>query len=178
MEMIKNTTELIKEKFEAWDMPLGPFREIDDILNDMTRFAGYLGDEHADEFIKCIIWMIENDYPHLNSVYMFVDIYSQRYGKSIAAALMKYITSKGPILLVELLGSTKDEQATDFIMKTIDLMSAEDELLIACISTIGETGGNNALKVLQNIAQKRGNKLSKQAMEELEIALHNNKKNE
>ena len=171
---IINPSDLIKEKFKVWNSPVGPFDETDDIIQDMSRFADYLGSEHAEEFVKTMIWMIENDYPHLIIAYMFVDIYCQSYGKSIAAPLMNYITPKGPVLLVELLGSTKDEKATDFIMKTIDLATAEEELLIACIGTIGEIGGNNALTILQNIPNICDNKLSKQAMEELEIAIHNN----
>lgn len=144
----------------------------------MVRFAGYLGDQHADEFIKSLIWMVDNQYPHWEVVYEFIDRYSQQYSSSIIKALLENMTKKGPPLLIELLTIAEDEKIIDDIIKTIDLASAEDELLIACIRTIGEIGGNKAITILQNILKMCGNKLSKQAMEELEIALHNNKKDE
>ncbi|HEX3043670.1 MAG TPA: hypothetical protein VHY08_02870 [Bacillota bacterium] len=174
--MIKNTIDLIKEKFEAWDLPMGPFIEIDDIYDDIARFADYLGEQHADEFVKSLIWMVDNQYPHLQVVYEFIDRYSHQYNSSIIKALLENITQKGPPLLVELLTIGEDEEIIEHIVKTIDSVSAEDELLIACIGTIGEIGGNKALSILQDISKMRGNNLSKQALEGLEIALQNNKK--
>ena len=170
-----NTIELIKRKFEEWDVPMGDFFQSDDITKNMARFADYLGDEHADDFVKGLLWMMENNFSHLGVVYEFYEIYTQKYSSAIATALMRHITPESPPLLVEILGSTNEAQAIDFLANTIDLATAGETLLIACISAIGELGGDKAVALLQNISQMRGNNISAEAMEELEIAILNNK---
>lgn len=173
MQMIKNVNELIKEKFEIWDLPMGPFNETADIANDMSRFADLLGDEQADEFVKSLLWQIDHKYPHLEVVYEFLDIYLQKYRQSIVAAAIKYLTPQGPLLLVEMLGASKDETIVDLLVKTIDLASATEELLIALIGAIGEIGGIEALKELQNLRSTLGDTVSQQVVMEFETAIAN-----
>ena len=116
--------------------------------------------------------MIETNYPHLGVVYQFYEIYTPKFAPAIAAALMKHITPQSPPFLVEILGATKDKQAVDFLVKTIDLATAENKMLIACISALGELGGDMALAILQNLPRMRNN-FSTEAQEELEIAIMN-----
>jgi hypothetical protein len=123
---------------------MGPFKEPDDVVDAMLRFADYLGDEHADEFVQSLIRLLDNGYYHLEVVYEFIDVYLQKYSTSIATTLLKYLTPQGPPLLVELLGTTRDERVVDLLVKTINFESAPEELLIAVIGAIGEIGGVSA----------------------------------
>lgn len=173
MKVIKNSKELVMEKFETWDSPMGPFQEIDAIIADMSRFADYLGDEHAAEFVRSLLWMIDHAYPHLEVVYEFMDIYVQKYSGSIATAIIKQLTPQGPPLLIEMLGATKEEAAVDFLVKTINLNEATEALAVATIGAIGEIGGVNALKALQNIRDRYQNMLSQPAVLELETVIGN-----
>ncbi|MCP4131257.1 MAG: HEAT repeat domain-containing protein [bacterium] len=162
--------EKIKQNFERWDFPLGPFISEEEVRVEMTQFAKQLGEKDSDDFVEALLWMLENEFPHVEVAYEFVDIYTQNYGDALAQALLKNITPRGPELLVELIGPTKSRDAVKVLEKTLSIETAEPELLIALIGALGEIGGEEAVSFLNRVKELQ---LPGEVGEELEIAFKN-----
>ncbi|MCP4178375.1 MAG: hypothetical protein GY756_11465, partial [bacterium] len=80
---------------------------------------------------------------------------------------LKNITPEGPELIVEILGSTKSQNAVKVLGQMIPVDATKPELLIALISTLGEIGGEEAILILNRIKKLQ---ITGEVLEELNIA--------
>ncbi len=162
--------EAIKENFKRWDYSHGPFGSEEEMREDMARFAKELSGTNAYEFVTAILWMMENDYPHLEVVYDFIDIYVQESGEALAQALLEHITHEGPPLLVELVGATKSSRAVAVLKERVPIKTAVPELIQALACALGEIGGEEAVTLLCDLQKLR---MPEEIMKEIEIAFRN-----
>jgi len=144
--------------------------EIEDIWKDMEEWAIKLGAANTHVFAEAILLLLENHNPDLEVAYEFCDVYSKFFPKELAVSLLSKLTHNGPPLLVALLGTTQEPTALDPLLDIIKIDYNNKDLMLAYVDTIGELGGEKALKTLENI-QKSG--VPEWLEEELDICLHN-----
>jgi hypothetical protein len=159
----------LRRKLESWDLPLGPFRELEDIEQEMRETALEMGLGAAPVLADLAI-TIESDQSSYRQEFLNFSEFSARlFPDALATALLERLTPNGPSLLVLALGPTGSADASSRLMSTLDLGAADDDLLESLASTLGEIGDSKAIEALRML-QKRPN-LSKGVRDEIKTAL-------
>jgi len=161
----------IRTKLNEWSFPLGPFRPIQEVFNEMEMEARCMGMKAAPELARILVQLDAEGDPLGEDLYQFLQIYAKYYSHALEEALRKELRPTGPPALVEILGYTGGERAVRHIRQVLDLNQADDELLISVACALGELGGAEAVEMLQDLRGRQ--KLSKEVWHEIEMALVN-----
>ena len=160
--------EQLRINLEAWDFPLGPFQTLEEVEQVMEQQIRLIGASNATEFVKAIVVLEAEKFPHLGIINEVVEMYAKLYPKELEEALFQEIHSQGSPLIVELMGVIRNKKVVSQLKEKLDLESASEELLISLISTLGEIGGNEAVQILHSLQRR---KLSQAVFDELKISL-------
>lgn len=161
----------LRRRLQSWDLPLGPFREPEDVRSDMHRAADEMGAAAAVDLASLVAIVGHPRAPDGAVLAEFLEIYAEHHPEPLAAALLERLTPQGPPLLVCALGSTASPDAPTRLLATLDLASADDDLLEALACTLGELGDSRAVKGLRDLAARAD--LSPAVRQEVQIALSN-----
>jgi len=159
----------LRARLAAWDLPLGPFREPDDIVREMHAAAAALGPAAADDLADLVTALAREHAREQPVLAEFLEIYAADHAAALAPALLARLDPAGPAALVEALGSTRSADAAQLLLATLDLAAADEELLVTLACTLGELGDPVALAGLHALAARDG--LPSAVLEEIDIAL-------
>lgn len=158
-----------RKRLASWDHPLGPFREPEDISEEMQQAALELGASAARGLADLAV-AIDRERSPLGGVFIdFIEYYARSFPEALAEALLERLTSNGPPLVVFALGSTGSATASRHLLSTLDLNSADDDLLEALASTLGELGDSHSIEALRALRNRPG--LSDRILNEINAAL-------
>jgi hypothetical protein len=131
---------------------LGPFRSVEEYYGEMRTQAQIIGSDAAPLLAATLIDMERHNDLLLDTLLEFLDFYSGFYPEALAQALLQHTQSDGPAVLVEVLGGTGNDQVVSHLRATLDLAQADESLLIALASTLGEIGDEAAVGWLHELA--------------------------
>lgn len=162
-----------RSRLAAWDFPLGPFREPDDIVREMHAAAAALGPAAADDLADLVTTLAREHAREQQVLAEFLEIYVADHAADRAAALATALLARlgpaGPAALVEALGGTRSADASQVLLTTLDLAAADEELLVTLACTLGELGDPAAVAGLHALAARDG--LTPAVLDEIDIAL-------
>jgi hypothetical protein len=158
-------------RLASWELPLGPFREPEDIERGMRQVAQELGAEAAPRLGALAVTLEREQSPGRDVFLEFMDIYAAAFPEALAAGLLQHLSPDGPPLVVTLLGATRRSDASHRLLATLNLDAADDDLLEALACSLGELGGEAASEALRALIGRPG--LSPRVRAEVEIALRN-----
>jgi len=164
-------TERLGNNLRDWDFPTGPFESPADVTRAMTREAEVLGPQAAPELVQAIVALDSVQYQHIEVVYEFIEIYAALYPQALEAAILRQLTNQGPPILVDLLGTTGSAKAVQALASVIDPTAASEELAVALAGALGEIGGPQAQRWLQEWQQRNP---AQTVASEIAIALSGN----
>jgi hypothetical protein len=161
----------IEDWLEDWSLPLGPFKTIDEVLEDMAFQAGKLQPDDAP-----LLASIAAEYGRAHNkkeqvLSMFLQEYAIIYPEPFAEALLKNLNSFGPPILLYLLGSTKNQSSIPYAKRILNLENTDSDLLISWACFLGEAGGNEAMQLLEEL--RVAPNVDPEVLAEVNIAVQN-----
>jgi hypothetical protein len=145
------TADLLSSWLADWDHPLGPFRTIEEVLDEMDASANALPPEEAPELAKQAAQFAREDHPRAEVLGVFLRRYGAHHPEAFAEALLGELAPDGPPLLVDLLGSTSLPSVPARAERILDLDRADKNLLVAWAGALGDLGGEDAKECLRRL---------------------------
>jgi hypothetical protein len=145
------TLEELEAWLADWDLPLGPFKTIEDVFASMEARADALGPQEAGALAGLAAQFARNRHPRTNVLSIFLQKYAERHPDAFARSLLRELGPEGPPLLLDLLGSTGVRSAVSQAAKILDVQSATADLLIAWAGALGDLGGAEARAYLNEL---------------------------
>jgi len=164
-------TAEFRKTLETWDLPLGPFREPEDIVNEMRETAIEMGPAAASALAELATAIDRDRLPNRQVFIEFMNYYAKAFPEELASALSDRLSADGPPLPVLILGSTGSGTASSRLLSVLNLETADDDLLEALASTLGELGDVRAIEALRALGKR--DDLSERVRNEINIALWN-----
>lgn len=161
-----------RARLVAWDFPLGPFRDPDDLPREMHAAPAALGPAAADDLADLVTTLAREHAREQQVLAEFLEIYvtaAADHAAALAPALLTRLGPAGPAALVEALGTTRSADASHILLATLDLAAADELLLVTLACTLGELGDPAAVAGLHALAARDG--LSPAVLDEIDIAL-------
>ena len=163
------TRDDLESWLAEWDLPLGPFTTIDEVLQAMTASAQSLRPEDAADLAKHALQFARARHPRTRVLSIFLQKYAEQHPEAFAQALLRELAPDGPPLLLDLLGSTAQPWVPTEAAKILDIEHADKDLMIAWAGALGELDGEGArerLQKLQNLPD-----LDEETKSEIRIAM-------
>lgn len=152
-----------------WDLPLGPFKTIEEVYDSMESRALSLGPGDADTLAALAAKLARQRHRRLNVLSIFLQKYAEQNGEVFAESLLRELGPDGPPLLLDLIGSTGARKAIPRVVDTLDIERGGSDLLVAWAGALGELGGKEAEELLHQLEGRPG--LDQRTAAEVRIAL-------
>jgi len=163
------TADLLSSWLADWDHPLGPFRTIEDVLDEMDASANALPAEEAPGLARQAAQFAREGHPRAEVLAVFLRRYGAHHPEAFAEALLGALSPDGPPLLVDLLGSTQLPSVPARAARILDLDRADKDLLVAWAGALGDLGGAEAKELLRRLEERPD--LDDETRTEIAIAL-------
>src|SRR6476646_1943692 len=119
------TADLLSSWLADWDHPLGPFRTIEDVLDEMDASASALPAKEAPGLARHAAQFAREGHPRGEVLGVFLRRYGAHHPEAFAEALLGALSPDGPPLLVDLLGSTQLPAVPARAARILDLDRAD-----------------------------------------------------
>ena len=162
-------TAEFRRRLASWDLPLGPFRELEDIDKEMQQAAFEMGPDAATALADLTITIEREQSSHRQVFIEFMTYYAKAFPEALTSALLERLSANGPPLAVLILGSTGSPTASSGLLSKVNLDTADDDLLEAVASTLGELGDARSIAALRALAGR--DDLSERVRNEIKISL-------
>ena len=160
----------LQMRLASWEN-LGPMRSLEDLLREMGQYASTLDAAAASTIVELLCDLERDRSSLLGPLAEFIDIYAKLFPEALSSELLRKIGPNGPPILVELLGSARTAATVEALRRQVSLEQADEDLLVALASALGEIGSPEAITMLHELLHRPA--LPESARREIQIAFKN-----